>query len=111
MGNKKGARGVTVSARSPKVRMLDGCYLVVSRRVRLLNFDSPGLDDALSDHGVGYLHEAGDVGSLHVVDKAVGLGAVLYTLCVDVAHDFVETVVDLLGTPLEMLGVLAHFET
>ena len=69
------------------------------------------LDDALTNHRVGDLHETGDIGTLHVVDKSVRLGAVLDTLVMDVAHNLVETFVYLLGTPLQVLGVLAHLKT
>lgn len=37
-------------------------------------------DDALTHHGVGNFHEAGDVGAFHVVDIAVGLRAVFEAL-------------------------------
>lgn len=68
------------------------------------------LDDALTHHGVGDFHEAGDVGALHVVDIAVGLCAELDTLLVDVAHDDMEFLVDFVGAPLQVHGVLAHLE-
>lgn len=71
---------------------------------------SSGSDDALTHHGVGHLHESGDVGALHVVDVSVGLGAVLDALGVDVAHYLVQAAVNLLGAPLQVLGVLAHLE-
>src|SRR5690606_39027441 len=35
-------------------------------------------DHALGQHGVGNLHEAGDVGALHVVDEAVLFAAVAH---------------------------------
>jgi len=55
------------------------------------------LDDALSHHGVSYLHEAGDVGALHVVDVAVSLLAIFHAVLVDIVHDGVQTVVNFLG--------------
>ena len=68
------------------------------------------LNHALAHHGVGHLHEAGDVGALHVVDVAVGLASELDALLVDVAHDGVELLVHFLGAPLQVHGVLAHFQ-
>lgn len=79
-GMKKGARSVEL--RAPVFRV------------------GYGLDDALCEHGVGNLHEAGDVGALHVVDVAIGLGAELDAVFVDVGHDGVQTVVHFLGAPL-----------
>ena len=38
-----------------------------------LSFGLDALQHALLDHRLGNLHEAGDVGALHVVDVAVGL--------------------------------------
>ena len=32
----------------------------------------PKLDDTLLEHGLSHLHEAGDVGALHVVNMTVG---------------------------------------
>ena len=60
---------------------------------------------------MGYLHEACDVGALHVVDVAVGLCAVFHTLLVDVVHDVVEFFVDFFGAPLQVHCILAHFES
>ena len=37
-----------------------------------------GLDYTLSHHGVGYFDEACHVGALHVVDVAIGAGAILH---------------------------------
>ena len=42
-----------------------------------------GLDYALFHHGVGNLHEAGDVGAFHVVEVAVGFNAEGNALFVD----------------------------
>ena len=69
-----------------------------------------GLDYTLSHHGVCYLEEACDVGTLHVVDVTL-LAAVLYASLVDVEHDLVEHVVNLLCAPLEVLSVLSHLKT
>ena len=40
------------------------------------------LDDSLAHHGIGHLHEAGDVSAFHVVDVAVRFSAVFHTLSV-----------------------------
>ncbi len=68
------------------------------------------LDDALLEHGGGDLHEAGDVGALHVVDGAVGLGAVLHASLVDGVHDEVQLLIDLLAAPADVGRVLGHFQ-
>ncbi len=69
------------------------------------------LNDALFEHSGSDLHEAGDVGALHVVDVAVGLFAVLHASLVDGRHDEVELCVNLFTGPAEVSGVLSHFET
>ena len=53
------------------------------------------LNHALGHHGLGNLHEACHVGTLHVVHVAVGLSAVLHAVLVDVLHDPVQLVVHL----------------
>ena len=68
-------------------------------------------EDALCHHGAGHLHEAGHVGTAHVVDSAVFALAILHTLGMDVFHDAVETLVDLLSAPREVLRILRHFQT
>ena len=55
--------------------------------------------DALSHHGLGNLHEACHVGTLHVVDIAVRLGAVLHAVLVDVLHDPQQLGIHLLAGP------------
>ena len=61
-------------------------------------------------HGIGNLHEAGDIGTLHVVDIA-GLFAVFHALAVDVGHDLVQTLVNLFAAPGETHRVLSHLKT
>ncbi len=68
-------------------------------------------EDALSHHGAGHFHEAGDVGALDVVDVAIGLLAVELALTMDSFHDFAQTGVDFFGSPGKFLGILGHFET
>ena len=58
-----------------------------------------GSDDALCHHGAGDFHEACDVGSLDVVDVAVGFLAVVCALLVYAVHYLVEACVDFLGCP------------
>lgn len=77
----------------------------------MLIFRIVRLVDTLAHHGVGNFHEAGDVCALHVVDISVGLCAVFHALSVDILHDFMEAAVNFFGAPLEVFGVLAHFET
>ena len=61
---------------------------------------SPSLHNALRHHGVGNLHEAGDVSTLHVVDVAVLL-TILHALTVDVRHDAVQLFVNLCTSPCD----------
>jgi len=70
-----------------------------------------GLDDTLSNHGVGDAHEASDVGTLNVVDGTIFLLAVLDAHVIDVVHDGVEVLIDLFGSPVAVLSVLANLET
>ena len=46
---------------------------MTARSSFFLSFGLDALQHALLDHRLGHLHEAGDVGALHVVDVAVGL--------------------------------------
>lgn len=58
---------------------------------------------ALCHYGLGDLEESSDVGSLDVVDVSVGLGAIFHAVLVDVVHDAVEVVVNLLASPAKPL--------
>ena len=69
------------------------------------------LIDSLAHHSLSNFHEAGDVSALHVVDVSIGLFAVLDALLVNVAHDFMKFLIHVFGAPLDMAGVLAHFQT
>ena len=55
------------------------------------------LDDTLLEHGLSHLHEAGDVGALHVVNMTVGLCTELNASLVDALHDVVQLIVNFLG--------------
>ena len=67
--------------------------------------------NALSDHRVGDLDEACEVGTGNVVAlHAVLLGGIVGVV-VDGLHDVLELGVDLFGGPGKAHGVLAHFET
>ena len=69
------------------------------------------LDGTLLEHCLRDLHEAGDVGALHIIDGAVRTGSVLDALLVDAFHDPVKLVVDFLCGPAEVSCILGHFET
>ncbi len=56
------------------------------------------LDGAVSQHRVGHLLEAGDVGAVDVVD-VVAFVAVLDAALVDVRHDLPQPLVDFLTRP------------
>lgn len=80
---------------APSVHSFIGClslFYGFKQNVRELYY-------ALCHHRLGNLHEACDIGALDVVDIAVGLGSVLHAVLVNVLHDGVQTVVDLLGCP------------
>src|SRR5574343_827405 len=68
------------------------------------------LDDALGEHRVGNLDEAGDVGAIDVTDLAVCVATMDHAGFMDVAHDLVEAGIDLLPRPGKAHGVLAHFQ-
>ncbi len=64
------------------------------------------LYDALSHHGIGNLHEAGYVSTLYIVDVAISLSTVLNAVLVNVVHDALQVVVNLLRSPAQTLRVL-----
>ena len=69
------------------------------------------LANALSDHRVGDLDEAGEVGASDIVAlHAVLLGGIVGVV-VDGLHDVLELGVDFVGGPGKTHGVLAHLET
>ena len=61
------------------------------------------LEYALCHHGLGHLQEAGYIGTLHIVDVAIGLRAIFHTLGVNLVHDAMQLGVDLLAAPLQAL--------
>ena len=68
------------------------------------------LYNTLLEHGLCYLHEAGDISALHIVDCAICLTTELHTLLVDGLHDLVQTGIYLLCGPAEVLAVLCHLQ-
>ncbi len=58
---------------------------------------------ALCHHGLGHFEESGDVGALDVIDVAICLGAIFHAVLMDVVHDTVEIVVNLLTGPVQPL--------
>ena len=56
-----------------------------------------GLYDTLSHHSMSYLHETGDVSTLHVVDVTVGLLAVCYARLMNLRHNVVQLCIYLLS--------------
>merc|ERR1719162_2493309 len=66
--------------------------------------------DALGQHGVGHLDEAGNVGPRHVVALLAVKGRGVEGFLVEVRHDGVEPPVDLLARPGEAERVLRHLE-
>ena len=59
--------------------------------------------DALCHHGLGNLEESSHVGTLYVVDVAIGLCAVLHAVGVDVVHDVVQFGIYFLAAPAQTL--------
>ena len=62
-------------------------------------------------HSLSHFHKASDVGTLHIVDISVGLRAVFDALLMDIAHDGMQTCVNLIGRPGNMHGILSHFKS
>ena len=60
-------------------------------------YDAPLLDDTLLEHGLSHLHEAGDVGTLDIVNMTVRLCTELNASLVDALHDVVQLIVNFLG--------------
>ena len=75
----------------------------------MLRYDR--LDNTLVAHGVGNFEETGDVGSLYIVDIAVGLGTIHAASLMDVLHDVMQAGIHFLAAPIEAHGVLSHFQT
>ena len=71
---------------------------------------SGSVADALPDHRVGHLHEARDVGAGHQIALHAVLGGGVGGVVVDVAHDGVQLLVNLLEAPAQAHGVLAHLQ-
>ena len=80
-----------------------------------LSFMSVGkstcLQYPLCHHRFGYLHEARNICTFHVVCVAVGLFAVFYALFVDILHDAFQFGINLFTAPAQFLSVLRHFQT
>src|SRR5512137_887196 len=69
-----------------------------------------GLDDALVQHRVGDLEEAGDVGAVDVVTRRAETIRRLDARLVDALHDELEAAVHLLAGPAVAHAVLRHLE-
>src|SRR5664280_2772632 len=67
-------------------------------------------DRALIEHCIGYLDEADDVGTRHVVARPVILLSRLADRVVDAPHDRLQSSVDLLLGPLEELPALGPLQ-
>src|SRR5690606_23467818 len=65
---------------------------------------------ALSQQSVSYLHEAGYVGTINIVDRAVFILAEADTSSVDIAHDEAQAVIDFFARPRQPHGILRHLE-
>ena len=69
------------------------------------------LYDALRHHSLSHLQEASHVSTLHIVDVAIGLSAILHAVFMNIVHDVVKLSVNLLAAPAQTLRVLAHLKT
>jgi len=52
------------------------------------------LDGSVGKEGIGHADKSSDISTFYVVDKPVGLGAVLDTFIMDLTHDVSEAMVD-----------------
>ena len=59
------------------------------------------LDDTLSHHGFGHLEETSHIGTTYIVDIAIRLCAILHAVLMNVAHDHLQTLVNLLTRPAQ----------
>ena len=69
------------------------------------------LENTLCHHCLGYLHEARYVSAFHLVDVAIRLLTILHALLVDVLHDALQLLIDLLSAPAQLLRILCHLQT
>ena len=72
--------------------------------------EEEGLYTALCNHCVGNLHKATDICTLHVVYIATLLGAVLHAHLVDILHNRMKFLINLLLSPLDTHRVLRHLQ-
>ena len=84
------------------------CGIVGTLRAASAHIAGEGLlsHNTLCHHGLGNLHESGNVCALHIVYISVGLGTVLHAVLVDVLHDGVQTAVHFFSCPAQSLRVL-----
>src|SRR3989344_1356670 len=68
-------------------------------------------DAAERQHRIGDFLEAGDIGTLHIIDITVALVAMGQAAFVDAVHDVLEHLLQLTLAPAATTAVLAHFET
>ena len=69
------------------------------------------LNNTLSHHSIGYLHETCYVCTLHIVDIDISLLAILHALLMDIRHDVVEFLINFCLAPTQTHRVLGHFKT
>jgi hypothetical protein len=67
------------------------------------------LDQALVEHGIHHLHEAGDVGADHVVAGVPYCSAVSIGF-VDADHNLLQALVHFLPRPVDVHAVLGHLK-
>ena len=65
-------------------------------------YDTTELDDSLLEHSLSDLHEAGNVGTLDIVNMTVCLCTELNASLVDALHDEVQLVVNFLCGPADV---------
>ena len=71
-------------------------FLVPSAKKRWLRFAMPKfssqfLHNSLCHHCFSNFHETGDVGTTDIIDVAIGLSSIFYTLLMDGMHDLVKS--------------------
>src|SRR3989344_4015249 len=69
------------------------------------------LDNSLVNHGIGYLHESGDIRAVYIIHKTIFLASVFHATFVNSPHDLTQPVVDFCPRPRLAHAVLRHLKT
>ena len=61
-------------------------------------------------HSIGHFEETGNICAFHIVDMAIRLGTMFYAGSMNTGHDMMQAVVHLCPAPVDLHGVLGHFQ-